>query len=81
MIYFNRRNDPVFTGYSLTATCATLSVPAWTNNGLVSLNDLSLRDPLASREMNEARQLMEAYVGRISRSNQERLSIALRIID
>jgi hypothetical protein len=40
----------------------TLSVPAWTNNGLVSLNDLSLRDPLASREMNEARQLMEAYV-------------------
>ena len=41
---------------------ATLAVPSWTNNGLVSLNDLSLRDPLLSREMNEARQLMEAYV-------------------
>ena len=41
---------------------ATLAVPSWTNNGLVSLNDLSLRDPLLSREMDEARQLMEAYV-------------------
>jgi predicted aconitase len=41
---------------------ATLAVPAWTNNGLVSLEDPSLRDPLASREMNEARQLMQAYV-------------------
>jgi predicted aconitase len=41
---------------------ARLAVPAWTNNGLVSLNDLSIRDPLASTEMNEARQLMEAYV-------------------
>jgi predicted aconitase len=41
---------------------ATLSVPSWTNNGLVSLNDFSVRDPLASTEMNEARQLMEAYV-------------------
>jgi predicted aconitase len=41
---------------------ATLAVPSWTNNGLVSLNDLSLRDPLASREMDEARQLMQAYV-------------------
>ena len=41
---------------------ATLAVPSWTNNGLVALNDLSVRDPLASREMNEARQLMQAYV-------------------
>ena len=41
---------------------ATLAVPSWTNNGLISLNDLSLRDPFASQEMNEARQLMEAYV-------------------
>jgi len=41
---------------------ATLAVPSWTNNGLVSLNDLSVRDPLASREMDEARQLMQAYV-------------------
>ncbi len=41
---------------------ATLAVPSWTNNGLVSLNDLSVRDPLASREMNEAKQLMEAYI-------------------
>ena len=41
---------------------ATLAVPSWTNNGLVSLNDLKVRDPLASREMNEAKQLMEAYV-------------------
>ena len=41
---------------------ATLAVPPWTNNGLISLNDLSIRDPLASTEMNEARQLMEAYV-------------------
>jgi predicted aconitase len=41
---------------------AALAVPAWTNNGLVSLNDLSLRDPRKSREMDEARQLMQAYV-------------------
>ncbi len=41
---------------------ATLAVPSWTNNGLVSLNDLSLRDPLLNPEMEEARQLMEAYV-------------------
>jgi predicted aconitase len=41
---------------------ATLAVPSWTNNGLVALNDLSIRDPLASREMDEARQLMQAYV-------------------
>lgn len=41
---------------------ATLAVPSWTNNGLVALNDLSVRDPRASREMAEARQLMQAYV-------------------
>ncbi|MFT5219427.1 MAG: putative aconitase [Gammaproteobacteria bacterium] len=41
---------------------ASLAVPTWTNNGLVSLNDLKVRDPLASREMNEAKQLMEAYI-------------------
>lgn len=41
---------------------ATLAVSSWTNNGLVSLNDLSVRDPLASKEMHEARQLMQAYV-------------------
>ena len=41
---------------------ASLAVPSWTNNGLVSLNDLSVRDPMATREMNEAKQLMEAYI-------------------
>lgn len=41
---------------------ATLAVPTWTNTGLVSLKDLSVRDPLASPEMDEARQLMQAYV-------------------
>ena len=37
-------------------------MPSWTNNGLVALNDLTLRDPAKSREMEEARQLMLAYV-------------------
>ena len=41
---------------------ATLAVPSWTNNGLVSLNDLSLRDPRLDPAMDEARRLMEAYV-------------------
>lgn len=41
---------------------ARLAVPTWTNTGLVSLNDLSVRDPSASTGMNEARLLMEAYV-------------------
>lgn len=41
---------------------AELAVPAWTNSGLVALDDLSLRDPRKSREMDEARQLMQAYV-------------------
>lgn len=41
---------------------ASLAVPSWTNNGLIALNDLTVRDPTKSREMDEARQLMEAYV-------------------
>ena len=41
---------------------ATLAVPSWTNNGLVSLADPTLRDPRASREMAEARDLMQAYI-------------------
>ncbi|MFA9419381.1 MAG: aconitase X [Gammaproteobacteria bacterium] len=41
---------------------ASLAVPTWTNNGLISLNDLSIRDPYASTAMHEARQLMHAYV-------------------
>lgn len=41
---------------------ASLAVPTWTNNGLIALNDSSVRDPFASRAMLEARQLMEAYV-------------------
>ena len=41
---------------------ASLAVPSWTNNGLVSLNDLSLRDPRLDPVMDEAKQLMEAYI-------------------
>jgi len=41
---------------------ARLAVPSWTNNGLIALNDLSIRDPFASAEMEEARQLMQGYV-------------------
>ena len=59
--FYNGRAHLDFVNYMLDHG-ATLAVPAWTNNGLVSLNDLSLRDPLASREMDEARQLMQAYV-------------------
>ena len=59
--FYNGRAHLDFVNYMLEHG-ATLAVPAWTNNGLVSLNDLSLRDPLASREMDEARQLMQAYV-------------------
>jgi len=40
---------------------ATLAVPTWTNSGLVSLADSSLRDPGKSQEMDEARQLMLGY--------------------
>lgn len=59
--FYNGRAHLDFVNYMLEHG-ATLAVPSWTNNGLVSLNDLSVRDPLASREMNEARQLMQAYV-------------------
>ena len=59
--FYNGRAHLDFVNYMLDHG-ATLAVPAWTNNGLVSLNDLSVRDPLASREMDEARQLMQAYV-------------------
>ena len=59
--FYSGRAHLDFVNYML-AHGATLAVPSWTNNGLVSLNDLSLRDPLASREMDEARQLMQAYV-------------------
>ena len=59
--FYNGRAHLDFVNYMLEHG-ATLAVPSWTNNGLVSLNDLSLRDPLASREMDEARQLMQAYV-------------------
>ena len=59
--FYNGRAHLDFVNYLLDNN-ATLAVPAWTNNGLVSLNDLSLRDPSASREMDEARQLMMAYV-------------------
>lgn len=59
--FYNGRAHLDFVNYMLEQG-ATLAVPSWTNNGLVSLNDLSVRDPLASREMNEARQLMQAYV-------------------
>ncbi len=41
---------------------AQLTLPTWTNTGLVALDDFSIRDPFASDEVSEARQLMEAYV-------------------
>lgn len=59
--FYNGRAHLDFVNYMLEHG-ATLAVPSWTNNGLVALNDLSLRDPAASREMEEARQLMMAYV-------------------
>jgi len=59
--FYNGRAHLDFVNYMLEHD-AKLTVPSWTNNGLVSLNDLSVRDPLASREMDEARQLMQAYV-------------------
>ncbi len=59
--FYNGRAHLDFVNYMLD-NGATLAVPSWTNNGLVALNDLSLRDPAASREMNEAKQLMQAYV-------------------
>ena len=59
--FYNGRAHLDFVQYMLEHG-ATLAVPSWTNNGLVSLNDFSVRDPSASTEMNEAKQLMEAYV-------------------
>ncbi len=59
--FYNGRAHLDFVNYMLEHG-ATLAVPSWTNNGLVALNDLTVRDPLASREMDEARQLMQAYV-------------------
>ena len=59
--FYNGRAHLDFVNYMLEHG-ATLAVPSWTNNGLVALNDLSVRDPLASWEMDEARQLMQAYV-------------------
>ena len=59
--FYNGRAHLDFVNYMLEHG-ATLAVPSWTNNGLVSLEDLSLRDPAASREMHEARLLMQAYV-------------------
>ena len=59
--FYNGRAHLDFVNYMLEHG-ATLAVPAWTNNGLVALNDLTVRDPLASREMHEARELMQAYV-------------------
>ncbi|MCP4978993.1 MAG: DUF521 domain-containing protein [Gammaproteobacteria bacterium] len=59
--FYNGRAHLDFVNYMLEYG-ATLAVPSWTNSGLVALNDLSIRDPLASREMDEARQLMQAYV-------------------
>ena len=41
---------------------AKLAVPTWTNNGLIALDDFSIRDPFASKEMGEAKQLMDAYI-------------------
>ncbi len=41
---------------------ASLAVPSWTNSGLIALNDLSIRNPFVSTEMEEARQLMQGYV-------------------
>jgi hypothetical protein len=59
--FYNGRAHLDFINYLLEHG-ARLAVPAWTNNGLVSLEDAGLRDPRLSREMNEARQLMQAYV-------------------
>ncbi len=59
--FYNGRAHLDFVNFMLD-NGAELAVPAWTNNGLVALDDLSLRDPQTSREMDEARQLMQAYV-------------------
>lgn len=59
--FYNGRAHLDFVNYMLD-NGARLAVPTWTNNGMIALNDLSIRDPEASREMAEARQLMQAYV-------------------
>ena len=59
--FYNGRAHLDFVNFMLD-NGARLAVPSWTNNGLVSLNDLSLRDPAQSREMREAHELMLAYV-------------------
>ncbi len=59
--FYNGRAHLDFVRYLLQHD-AKLAVPTWTNNGLVSLNDLSVRDPSASNEMREAMLLMESYV-------------------
>ncbi len=59
--FYNGRAHLDFVNFMLDSG-ARLAVPAWTNNGLVSLNDLTLRDPSQSREMREAHELMLAYV-------------------
>ena len=45
--FYNGRASLDFVNYMLEYD-ATLAVPSWTNNGLVALNDLTLRDPLAN---------------------------------
>ncbi len=59
--FYNGRAHLDFVNFML-ENGASLAVPSWTNNGLISLNDLSLRDPSKSREMREAHELMLAYV-------------------
>ncbi len=59
--FYNGRAHLDFVNFML-ENGASLAVPSWTNNGLISLNDLSLRDPAQSREMREAHELMLAYV-------------------
>ena len=59
--FYNGRAHLDFVNYLLDAG-ARLAVPAWTNNGLVSLDDLGLRDPTKSDAMREAHELMQAYV-------------------
>ncbi len=59
--FYNGRAHLDFVNYLLDAG-ATLAVPAWTNTGLMALDDLGLRDPAKSEAMREAHELMQAYV-------------------
>ncbi len=59
--FYNGRAHLDFVNYLLDEG-ASLAVPAWTNTGLVSLDDLGLRDPTRSEAMREAHELMQAYV-------------------